>query len=122
MADESVASYQDAINLIKHHACDYINIKLMKTGGLSEAIKINDLAQACGIKTMVGCMIEPVESIAAAAAFAVANKNVKFIDLDSIFMATQDPDLGKYLEIKNNEIILKDQDNATGQDSKTNRK
>lgn len=108
MADESVASYQDAINLIQHHACDYINIKLMKTGGLSEAIKINDLAQACGIKTMIGCMIEPVESIAAAAAFAVANKSVKFIDLDSIFMATQDPDLSKYLEIKNNEIILKD--------------
>lgn len=57
---------------------------------------------------MIGCMIEPVESIAAAAAFAVANKNVKFIDLDSIFMATQDPDLNKYLEIKKNEIILKD--------------
>ena len=108
MADESAASYQDAINLIHKHACDYINIKLMKTGGLSEAIKINNLAQACGIKTMVGCMIEPVESIAAAAAFAVANKNVKFIDLDSIFMATNDPDLDQYLEIKNNEIILKD--------------
>ena len=57
---------------------------------------------------MVGCMIEPVESIAAAAAFAVANKNVKFVDLDSIFMATEDPDLNKYLEIKKNEIILKD--------------
>lgn len=108
MADESVASYKNAINLINNHACDYINIKLMKTGGLSEAIKINDLAQSCGIRTMVGCMIEPVESIAAAAAFAVANKNVKFIDLDSIFMATQDPDLNKYLEIKKNEIILKD--------------
>ena len=36
------------------------------------------------------------------------NKNVKFIDLDSIFMATEDPDLNKYLEIKKNEIILKD--------------
>ena len=108
MADESVASYKNAINLINNHACDYINIKLMKTGGLSEAIKINDLAQSCGIRTMIGCMIEPVESIAAAAAFAVANKNVKFIDLDSIFMATQDPDLNKYLEIKKNEIILKD--------------
>lgn len=107
MADESVASYQDAINLIHNHACDYINIKLMKTGGLSEAIKINNLAQACGIKTMVGCMIEPVESIAAAAAFAVANKNVKFIDLDSIFMATADPDLDKYLEIRKNKIVLK---------------
>lgn len=108
MADESVTSYRDAINLINNHACDYINIKLMKTGGLSEAIKINDLAQSCGIRTMVGCMIEPVESIAAAAAFAVANKNVKFVDLDSIFMTTHDPDLNKYLEIKKNEIILKE--------------
>ncbi|WP_297815467.1 dipeptide epimerase [uncultured Lactobacillus sp.] len=107
MADESVASYEDAINLLENRACDYINIKLMKTGGLSEAIKINDLAQAHNVNTMVGCMIEPVESIAAAVAFAVANKNVQFIDLDSIFMATGDPDLEKYLSLKGNVITLK---------------
>lgn len=107
MADESVASYGDAINLLEHRACDYINIKLMKTGGLSEAIKINDLAAAHNVNTMVGCMIEPVESIAAAVAFAVANKNVKFIDLDSIFMATGDPDLDKYVSLKDNVITLK---------------
>lgn len=107
MADESVASYQDAINLLENNACDYINIKLMKTGGLSEAIKINDLAQEHGVATMVGCMIEPVESIAAAVAFAVSHKNVKFIDLDSVFMAINDPDLGKYLTLNGNTITLK---------------
>lgn len=108
MVDESVASYEDAIRIIKNRACDYINIKLMKTGGLSDAIKINNLAEACGIRTMIGCMIEPVESIAAAAAFAVANKNVTFVDLDSVFMATQDPDLAQYLELKDDQIILKE--------------
>lgn len=107
MVDESVESFEDAIKIINAHACDYINIKLMKTGGLSDAVKINDLAHACGIKTMVGCMIEPVESIAAAVAFAVANKNVAFVDLDSIFMAVKDPDLDKYLKISGNQISLK---------------
>lgn len=107
MVDESVASYSDAIKIIKQHACDYINIKLMKTGGLSEAIKINDLAETVGINTMVGCMIEPVESIVAAVDFAIANKNIKFVDLDSIFMVKENKDINKYLKIKNNKIILK---------------
>ncbi|MEI3163301.1 MAG: enolase C-terminal domain-like protein [Lachnospirales bacterium] len=48
MADESVESYEDAQRVLAKNACDYINIKLMKTGGLSEAQKINDLAESRG--------------------------------------------------------------------------
>lgn len=106
MADESVASYYDAYNLISHHACDYINIKLMKTGGLNEAVKIDNLAQVNGMRTMIGCMIEPIESIAAGVAFALAHPNVKFVDLDSIFMATKDPELDKYVTLNKNTINL----------------
>lgn len=107
MADESVFSFADAAKLLQMHACDYLNIKLMKTGGLSEAEKINALAELYGVKTMVGCMIESVESIAAAVAFAAAHHNVGFVDLDSIFMADQDPELINYVTLKRNEIHLK---------------
>lgn len=106
MADESVHSYQDAQAVIARHAADYINIKLMKTGGLSEAQKINDLAASRGLHTMLGCMIEPIESIAAACSFVLANPNVKFADLDSIFMADLDPDLKRYAQCQGNEIKL----------------
>lgn len=107
MADESVESYRDAQKLIALHACDYINIKLMKTGGLSEAQKINDLAESNGIKTMVGSMIESIESLSAACAFYLANPNTVFADLDSISMAEQDPDLALYAEISGDQIGVK---------------
>lgn len=86
MADESVHSFADARRLIELHACDLINIKLMKTGGLSQAVKINQLAESAGIQCMIGCMIEAPESIAAAIAFAAAQENVVFVDLDAVFM------------------------------------
>lgn len=108
MADESVHSFSDAQKVIAMQAADYINIKLMKTGGLSEAEKINALAASHGIGTMLGCMIEPIESIAAAASFALAHPNVKFADLDSIFMAELDPDLGKFAQCQGNQIVLND--------------
>lgn len=86
MADESVHSFAEALRLIELHACDLINIKLMKTGGLSQAVKINQLAEGAGIQCMIGCMIEAPESIAAAIAFAAAQENVVFVDLDAVFM------------------------------------
>lgn len=94
MLDESVFSPADALRVIGAHAADYINIKLMKTGGIYEATKINQLCEAAGIPCMVGCMIEAPESIAAAVAFANAHANVRFIDLDSIYMISDQVDLG----------------------------
>ncbi|WEV70673.1 dipeptide epimerase [Lactobacillus sp. ESL0785] len=91
MADESAVSYQDVITLCSNHAVDYVNIKLMKTGGLSEAEKINDICTASGIGCMIGCMIEPTNSIQAAIAFASAHQNVKFADLDSVYMTKEVP-------------------------------
>ncbi|WEV43999.1 dipeptide epimerase [Lactobacillus sp. ESL0684] len=92
MADESAFSYQDVIRLCSEHAVDYVNIKLMKTGGLSEAEKINDICAASGISCMIGCMIEPTNSIQAAIAFAASHENVKFADLDSVYMTKEVPE------------------------------
>lgn len=98
MADESVFSAIDALNLVTTHACDFINIKLMKSGGLSEAEKINSIAETFDVKCMIGCMIESRESIAAAVAFASAHSNVIFADLDSVYMSGDNSQNGFSIE------------------------
>lgn len=103
MADESVFSEKDAFNIIDEHACDLINIKLMKTGGLSVAEKINSIATDFGIHCMVGCMIESRESIAAAVAFASAHKNIIYADLDSVYMSEDTGNKG--FSIEKNQLI-----------------
>jgi len=90
MADESAFGPKQVIELIKHNAADIINIKLMKTGGLSNAIKIADIAKIYNVECMIGCMLEGSISVAAASHFAVAKANViTKIDLDG-------PALAKY--------------------------
>ena len=89
MADEAVFSYADALNILDRQAADYVNIKLMKTGGLSEASKINAACAARGVGCMVGCMIEPNTSLRAAVAFAAAYANVQFVDLDAAYMVRE---------------------------------
>ncbi len=91
MADESIFSLQDAQRLIALHGCDLINLKLMKAGGVDNAIKINTLAEAAGIPCMVGSMIESSVSVTAAAHLAAAKKNIKYVDLDASLMFTHNP-------------------------------
>ena len=83
MADESVFGPLQVIELIKMRAADIINIKLMKTGGLSNAIRIADICALYDVECMIGCMIESSISVAAAVHLAVAKSNViTKIDLD----------------------------------------
>ena len=83
MADESVFGPLQVIELIKMRAADIINIKLMKTGGISNAIRIADICAMYEIECMMGCMIESSISVAAAVHVAVAKSNViTKIDLD----------------------------------------
>ena len=83
MADESVFGPTEVIDLIKMRAADIINIKLMKTGGISNAIRIADIAALYGVECMIGCMIESSISVAAAVHLAVAKANViTKVDLD----------------------------------------
>src|SRR3546814_10698450 len=72
MADESVFGPLQVIDLIKARAADIINIKLMKTGGISNAIRIADIAALYGVECMIGCMLETSISVAAAVHVAVA--------------------------------------------------
>lgn len=94
MADESVFSARDALRLAHEQACHIFNIKLMKCGGLHQARRINAIAEAAQIKTLLGCMLESRISIAAAAHFVAATSNVMGADLDSHLYLVSDPVLG----------------------------
>ncbi len=82
MADESLHTPEDAIRLIREEACDYFNIKLAKAGGFTRAMKIAYIAEASGIKCMVGCMVETEIGITAGVYFALSAPNIYWADLD----------------------------------------
>ncbi len=83
MADESVFGPMEVMELIRMRAADIINIKLMKTGGISNAIRIADIAALHGLECMIGCMLETSISVSAAVHVAVAKANIiTKIDLD----------------------------------------
>jgi L-alanine-DL-glutamate epimerase-like enolase superfamily enzyme len=94
MADESVFGPQDAFRLAAGGCCDYINIKLAKTGGIHGALKVNAVAEACGLPCMVGCMTESRLPLTAAAHFVSARPNVCFADLDGHLPMKEDPVVG----------------------------
>lgn len=93
-ADESLFDSKDALKLIRQDCVDYFNIKLSKCGGIREAVKINAIAEAAGIKCMIGCMSESRLGISANAHLASALTNIVFYDLDSPFEHAQDPIIG----------------------------
>ncbi len=94
MADESVFDHRDALRLACMGATDYFNIKFSKSGGIHNAIRINAVAEAAGIKTQVGCMSESRYALTALCHFAAANKNVVYYDIDSSLSHAEDPVTG----------------------------
>jgi o-succinylbenzoate synthase len=91
VADESAFSPGDVADIIRMHAADMINIKLMKTGGLYHALKLCDLVHNAGMKCMIGCMMESRISVTAAAHLACARSIITAIDLDPPLLCSQDP-------------------------------
>lgn len=91
LADESVFSPQDAVKIIQERAADLINIKLMKTGGIFNALKICDIAEVYGVECMIGCMLESKISVSAAANLGAAKKIITMVDLDGPALCKIDP-------------------------------
>jgi L-alanine-DL-glutamate epimerase-like enolase superfamily enzyme len=95
MADESVFNHFDAIRLIESGACDYINIKLAKSSGIREAIRIADTAQEYGIPCMLGGMLESRLALTAKVHLAMSHENIRFYDLDTCLLGQLvDPVIG----------------------------
>ena len=95
MADESVYNHHDARRQINSRSCDYINIKLAKSGGIFEAIKIHDVAAEKGIACMMGGMLESRIALSAKLHFVYASPNIKFYDMDTCMLGHKiDPCIG----------------------------
>lgn len=74
---------------------DMINIKLDKTGGLTEALALRDLARAEGFKVMVGCMVGTSLGIAPATLVA---QGAEVVDLDAPLLLAEDRDVPLHYE------------------------
>ncbi|WP_186429438.1 dipeptide epimerase [Clostridium sp. BSD9I1] len=91
LADESVFSPEDALKILQTRAADFVNIKLMKTGGLHNALKICSMAEIYGVECMIGCMLEAKVSVTAAVHLAAAKSIITKIDLDGPVLCSEDP-------------------------------
>lgn len=91
MADESAFSTRDAQRLMELRAVDIVNIKLMKTGGIHNALRICAMAEVYGVELMIGCMLEAKVSVTAAVHLAAAKKIITKVDLDGPVLCREDP-------------------------------
>jgi L-alanine-DL-glutamate epimerase-like enolase superfamily enzyme len=86
IADEAVKKAADIPMLAT--AYDGINIKIMKSGGIQEALRMIWMARSLGMKVMLGCMVESSCAIAAAAHLSPL---VDYADLDGNLLISNDP-------------------------------
>ena len=91
VADESLRNPADALSLIKTTPnCGIFNIKLMKSGGLSNAMEIANIADRAGVDLRWGCNDESAVSITAAMHLAFSYAHTRYIDLDGSLDLVQD--------------------------------
>ena len=84
-ADESLHVASDLERL--RGLYDAVNVKLDKTGGLTEALRLRDRARELGLHIMVGCMVGT--SLAMAPAILLA-QGADFVDLDGPLLLARD--------------------------------
>lgn len=97
-ADESCHDCMSLEKVIGRY--DMINIKLDKTGGLTEALALKEQAEAAGLRIMVGCMV--ASSLSMAPAFVVA-QGAEVVDLDGPLLLSKDIEHG--FEFENNSML-----------------
>jgi L-alanine-DL-glutamate epimerase-like enolase superfamily enzyme len=97
-ADESLVTTHDAFMLAEPPAaCGIFNIKLMKCGGITQAMEIAQIARQAKIDLMWGCNDESIISITAALHTALACPNTKYLDLDGSLDLAKDVVAGGFI-------------------------
>ncbi len=95
LADEALFDSYDARRLLDQGACDYLNIKLDKCGGITKALEIADIARECGVRCMMGCMLEgPIAINAALHVVSARADTITMLDLDAIGLCASVPTRG----------------------------
>ena len=89
-ADEAIFNTDDVVNVLQSESADGINIKLTKSGGITEAMKMISVAEAYRAPVMIGCMIETRVASSTALAVALSRPGVKYTDLDGYVDITTD--------------------------------
>ena len=108
-ADESCFNHHDARKLIKNNACDYINIKFAKSGGINEGLKIYNEAIMHNIPCMIGSMLESRIALSANLHFALACNKIKFFDLDTCLLGHLIDPVNGGLTYKGFELFVSDE-------------
>ncbi|HEY6071127.1 MAG TPA: N-acetyl-D-Glu racemase DgcA [Chthoniobacterales bacterium] len=98
-ADESCHTSEDLSRLKKRY--DMINVKLDKTGGLTEGLRLCERARAAGFKILIGCMVGTSLSMAPARILASV---ADYVDLDGPLLLARDREHG--LAYRNGKIAL----------------
>jgi L-Ala-D/L-Glu epimerase len=106
MADESLCDPIDAMQLVSAEACDYFNIKLAKSGGIFNTLRIIAIADAANIPSQAGGFSESRLATTAFAHIVMARRNIVHFDLDSALMLSEDPILGGIVYEKGGKITL----------------
>lgn len=106
MSDESCGDDHDAERLIRLQACDYMNIKLGKSGGIFKALKMVKLAEAAGMHLQVGAFMESRLAMTAFAHFACCSPIIEHYDFDTALMFQEDPVSGGIIYRPNGLIEL----------------
>jgi len=94
MADESAFDHHQTYQLLADRAATMINIKIGKSGGICNAMKIAAVAEAADVYCQVGSFSESRLGITALAHFSYAWSNIIHYDMDSPLMLTEDPVIG----------------------------
>jgi L-Ala-D/L-Glu epimerase len=90
MIDEGCHGPRDMLRAAVLRAADLVNIKLMKSGGILNALKLNAIAEAAGIRAQVGTMVESSIASAAGLHTAIAMTNVRTVEMGGPLMLAED--------------------------------
>ncbi|WP_148614186.1 dipeptide epimerase [Nocardioides rubriscoriae] len=94
MADESLFTLEDLVEVIRLDAADLVNVKLAKCGGLTPALELLRVAHLHGFGTFVGSMMESHLGVGAAAALVAAVGTTSLPDLDAAWWSVASPYAG----------------------------